>query len=46
VKLGAHILVATTPASQNATMAILVDPTGAAFGVLELPPAIVNLEAR
>jgi predicted enzyme related to lactoylglutathione lyase len=46
VKLGGHILVATTPATQDATMAILVDPTGAAFGVLELPPAIVNLEAR
>jgi predicted enzyme related to lactoylglutathione lyase len=46
VKLGGHILVATTLATQGATMAILEDPTGAAFGVLELPPAIVNLENR
>ncbi len=46
VKLGGHILVATTPATQGATLGILEDPTGAAFGVLELPPAIVSLETR
>jgi predicted enzyme related to lactoylglutathione lyase len=44
VKLGGHILVSATRATHGATITILDDPTGAAFGVLELPPAIVNLE--
>jgi predicted enzyme related to lactoylglutathione lyase len=44
VKLGGHILVETARAPHGATTAILEDPTGAAFGVLELPPEIVNLK--
>jgi predicted enzyme related to lactoylglutathione lyase len=43
VKLGGRVLVAVTRAAHGATTAILEDPTGAAFGVLELPPEIVNL---
>jgi hypothetical protein len=43
VKLGAHILVAATPATDGGTTAILEDPTGAVLGVLELPPEIVNV---
>jgi hypothetical protein len=43
VKLGGRVLVAATPAALGATTALLEDPTGAAFGVLELPPEIVNL---
>jgi hypothetical protein len=43
VKLGGHILRTTTVASHGATTAILEDPTGAVFGVLELPPEIVNI---
>jgi predicted enzyme related to lactoylglutathione lyase len=46
VKLGGHILVAKTLATRGATLAILKDPTGAAFGVIELLPAIVRLETR
>ena len=45
VKLGGHILVAADRATHGATSAILADPTGAAFGVTELPPEIVNLES-
>jgi predicted enzyme related to lactoylglutathione lyase len=44
VKLGAHILVATR--APGAVFTILADPTGAAFGVIELPPAVVSLETR
>ena len=40
VTLGGHIVVAPTPATHGATTEILEDPTGAAFGVLELPPAV------
>ncbi len=43
VKLGGHILVAATPTTNGATTAILEDPTGAVFGVFELPPEIVNV---
>ncbi len=43
VKLGGHVLVATARAVHGATTAILADPTGAAFGVIELPPEIVEL---
>jgi predicted enzyme related to lactoylglutathione lyase len=43
VKLGGRILVPAIPATHGATTAILEDPTGAAFGVLELPPEIVNI---
>jgi len=43
VKLGGHILVATSPAAHGATITILSDPTGATFGILELPPASVSL---
>jgi len=44
VKLGGHILVAATRATHGASITILDDPTGAAFGVIELPPEIVDLE--
>jgi predicted enzyme related to lactoylglutathione lyase len=44
VKLGGHILVAATHATHGATITILDDPTGAAFGVIELPPEIVGRE--
>jgi len=45
VKLGGHILIANAQATtQSATLTILEDPTGAAFGVQELPPAVVSLE--
>ncbi len=43
VKLGGRIVVAATRAPHGAITAILEDPTGAAFGVLELPPETVNL---
>jgi predicted enzyme related to lactoylglutathione lyase len=45
VKLGGHVLVATTRASHDATITILEDPTGAAFGVMELPPEIVQVDS-
>jgi predicted enzyme related to lactoylglutathione lyase len=43
-KLGGHILVATTQ-TQDGTQAILEDPTGAAFGIAELPPAVVSRQS-
>jgi predicted enzyme related to lactoylglutathione lyase len=46
VKLGGHVLVAPTLAAHGASIAILADPTGAAFGVLELPPKITNDQAQ
>jgi predicted enzyme related to lactoylglutathione lyase len=46
VKLGGHILAAASPATNRAITAILVDPTGAAFGVVELPPESVNLATQ
>jgi len=46
MKLGAHVLVATTRAAPGAILTILDDPTGAAFGVIEVPAAVVSLEAR
>jgi len=44
VKLGGRILVAPTREAHGATSSILEDPTGAAFGVVELPPEVVNIE--
>jgi predicted enzyme related to lactoylglutathione lyase len=38
VKLGGHVLETPTVRSDGATTAILEDPTGAAFGVIELLP--------
>jgi predicted enzyme related to lactoylglutathione lyase len=46
VKLGARILVADRPAAHGAIMTILADPSGATFGVLELPPSSVSLTSR
>ncbi len=46
VKLGGRILVDTARASRDRTMTILEDPTGAAFGIVELPPEIVKLKTR
>jgi predicted enzyme related to lactoylglutathione lyase len=46
VTLGGQVRVATTQAAHGAIRTILEDPSGAAFGILELPPAIVSLEAR
>jgi predicted enzyme related to lactoylglutathione lyase len=43
VKLGGHILVARSGATHGGTITLLEDPTGAAFGVQELPPEIVGL---
>ncbi len=37
--LGAHVLVKAEHDSQGGIEAILADPTGASFGVMELPPA-------
>jgi predicted enzyme related to lactoylglutathione lyase len=42
VKLGGRVVMAANRAAHGATMAVLEDPTGAAFGVLELPPEIVD----
>ena len=43
VSLGGRIILSPTPSTQGGTLTILEDPTGAAFGVLELPPAVVSL---
>ncbi len=43
LQLGGHILVAAAEAPQAATLTILADPTGAAFGVQELPPASMSI---
>jgi predicted enzyme related to lactoylglutathione lyase len=43
VRLGGRIVVATTRSSHDATVAILADPTGAVFGVMELPPEVARL---
>jgi predicted enzyme related to lactoylglutathione lyase len=42
VKLGGRVLVAPAPDAHGASSAILEDPTGAAFGVMELPPGVVK----
>jgi predicted enzyme related to lactoylglutathione lyase len=44
VKLGGRILVGPTRDARGATSSILEDPTGAAFGVIELPPEVVKIE--
>jgi len=44
VKLGGHILAAKTRASHGASITLLEDPTGAAFGVQEMPAETVKLE--
>ena len=44
VKLGGRILVGPTREAHGATSSILEDPTGAVFGVIELPPEVVNIE--
>jgi predicted enzyme related to lactoylglutathione lyase len=46
IKLGAHVLVDRTHEARGAISSILVDPTGAAFGILELPPEVVERNAR
>jgi len=46
VKMGGRILIAGSPAAHGAIMTILADPTGATFGILELPPASVSLTSR
>ena len=38
VKAGGRIVIATTRASHGASLAILADPSGALFGVMQLPP--------
>ena len=38
VKAGARVVVTTTRASHGASIAILADPSGAVFGIMELPP--------
>ena len=45
VKLGGRILVGPTREAHGATSTILEDPTGAVFGVLELPPEVVKIES-
>jgi len=45
VKLGGRILVGPTRDARGATSSILEDPTGAVFGVIELPPEAVKIEA-
>jgi predicted enzyme related to lactoylglutathione lyase len=44
-KLGGHILVATMQ-TQDGIEAILEDPTGAAFGIAELPETVVSQQSR
>jgi predicted enzyme related to lactoylglutathione lyase len=44
VKLGGRILVGPTREAHGATSTILEDPTGAVFGVMELPPEVVKTE--
>jgi len=44
VKLGGHILAVRTGATHGASITLLEDPSGAAFGVQELPPETVKLE--
>jgi predicted enzyme related to lactoylglutathione lyase len=46
VKLGGRILVGPTREAHGATSAILEDPTGAVFGVMELPPDVVKIETQ
>jgi predicted enzyme related to lactoylglutathione lyase len=43
VKLGGQILAVKSRANHGATITLLEDPTGAAFGVQELPPETVQL---
>ncbi len=43
--LGGRILVASSPAAHGAIMTILADPSGAVFGVVELPPASVSVSS-
>jgi predicted enzyme related to lactoylglutathione lyase len=45
VKLGGRILVGPTREAHGATSTILEDPTGAVFGVIELPPEVVKIES-
>ena len=45
VKLGGRILAGPTREAHGATSTILEDPTGAVFGVLELPPEVVKIES-
>jgi predicted enzyme related to lactoylglutathione lyase len=44
VTLGGRVLVPATRAMHGASTAILADPTGAAFGIVELPPEMVTLK--
>jgi predicted enzyme related to lactoylglutathione lyase len=44
VKLGGRILSGPTREAHGATSIILEDPTGAAFGVIELPPEVAKTE--
>ena len=44
VNLGGRILVGPTREAHGATSSILEDPTGAVFGVIELPPEVVKIE--
>jgi predicted enzyme related to lactoylglutathione lyase len=46
VKLGGHVLVARTREARGGISSILADPSGAAFGILELPPEVVGIEGR
>jgi predicted enzyme related to lactoylglutathione lyase len=45
VRLGGRMLAGPAREAQGATGALLEDPTGAAFGVSELPPEMVDLRA-
>jgi predicted enzyme related to lactoylglutathione lyase len=44
VKLGGRILAGPTREAHGATSTILEDPTGAVFGLMELPPEVVKID--